>query len=130
MKRKHKEQLFFLIIALLWAYLIFYLSSVPNLSSGLSGMYDFVLRKMAHVVVFMVLTYLIASSLAKDSRTYLLFVIIVVIFYAFIDEFHQVYVTTRFGSPMDIMIDSIGVYLGIRIYQYKPPNKIFKKLFK
>jgi VanZ family protein len=129
-KRKYKEQIFFLIVAALWGYLIFYLSSVPDLASGLPSMYDFIFRKMAHVCVFMVLTYLIASSLDKDSRAYLLFVIVIVVFYAFVDEFHQTGVVNRHGSPIDIMVDSMGVYLGIRIYQYKPPSKLFKKFFK
>lgn len=130
MKRSDKEKFFFLVLAALWGALIFYLSSIPNLSSGLPSMYDFVLRKMAHVTVFMVFTYLVASSIAKNNRPYLFFVVIVGVLYAFVDEFHQTRVINRYGSPVDIIIDSIGVYLGIRIYQYKPPNKLLKKLFK
>ncbi|PLX24452.1 hypothetical protein C0580_05200 [Candidatus Parcubacteria bacterium] len=130
MKRSDKEKLFFLALAALWGGLIFYLSSIPNLSSGLPSMYDFVLRKMAHVTVFMVFTYLVASSLAKENRKYLLFVIIVGVLYAFVDELHQTGVVNRHGSPMDIVIDSFGVYLGVRIYQYKPPKKLLKKIFK
>jgi len=128
-KYEHKEQLFFLLLAALWGCLIFYLSSIPDLSSGLPSMYDFILRKMAHVSVFMILTYFLAGSLSKNSRPYLFFVIIVAVIYAFIDELHQADVITRHGSPVDIVIDSIGVYLGIRIYQYKPPSKILRKKF-
>jgi len=130
-KTSHKEQFFFLLLAALWGYLIFYLSSIPSLSSGLPGMYDFILRKLAHVAVFMVLTYFVASSLSKQNRIYLLFVIVIAVTYAFVDELHQMEVTNRHGSPVDIIIDSFGVYLGVRIYQYLPPKKLLKiKLFK
>lgn len=38
------------------------------------------------------------------------------VFYAVSDEFHQVFVFGRGPSPVDVMIDSIGIfgYLGIR----------------
>ena len=110
--------------------LIFYLSSTPNLSSGLPSTYDLILRKTAHVVVFMVLTYLIASSFDSHNRRYLLFVIVVAVVYAFIDELHQVFVVTRSGNPTDIIIDSVGVYFGIWLYKHQPPNKLFKKFIK
>jgi len=129
-KNKHKQQIFFFILAILWGILIFYLSSTPDLSSGLPSVYDLVLRKIAHIFVFMILTYLIASSFDKHSRPYLLFVIIAAVAYAFVDELHQVFVETRSGNPKDIIIDSVGVYFGIWLYKHRPPNILFKKFIK
>ena len=39
--KDNKKQLIYLILAILWGYLIFYLSSIPNLASGFSFYYDF-----------------------------------------------------------------------------------------
>lgn len=123
---KQKRQLLFLLLAALWGYLIFYLSGTPDLASGLPYKYDFVLRKLAHIFVFFVLTYLVAASLDSQARNYLLFVIVAAIVYALVDEIHQSYVAGRVGSGRDILVDSIGVYFGIWLYKVKPPGKLFK----
>jgi len=125
---KQKNQLLFLLLAALWGYLIFYLSATPDLSSGLPYKYDFVLRKLAHIFVFTILTYLVASSMDSQHRAYLLFVIIAAIVYAFVDELHQTFVPGRVGSGRDILVDSIGVYLGIWLYKVRPPYKFFKSI--
>lgn len=124
--RKQKRQLLFLLLAALWGYLIFYLSGTPDLATDLPRNYDFILRKLAHIFVFLVLTYLVASSLDSQQRYYLLFVIIAAIAYAFTDELHQTFVHGRVGSGRDILVDSIGVYFGIWLYKVYPPGKLFK----
>jgi VanZ family protein len=123
--KKHKRQIIFLVLAALWGMLIFYLSSQPDLASGFPPKYDFVLRKLAHMFVFGVLTYLIAGSLERDQRPYLLFVIIAALVYALIDEVHQSFIPGRYGTPRDILIDSIGVYFGVWFYKHFPPHKLF-----
>jgi len=124
--KKQKKQLLFLLLAALWGYFIFYLSDTPDLASNLPYRYDFILRKLAHVFVFMVLTYLVAASLDSKQRHYLLFVIIVAIAYAFIDELHQTFVQGRVGSSRDVLVDSVGVFLGVLLYKTKSPDKLLK----
>lgn len=126
LSNKQKRQIIFLVLAALWGFLIYYLSDTPNLASGLPYKYDFVLRKLAHIFVFFVLTYLVAASMDSHQRSYLLFVIIAAIAYAVIDELHQTFVSGRVGSPRDIFVDSIGVYLGIWLYKFRPPDKLLK----
>lgn len=125
---KQKKQLLFLLLAALWGYLIFYLSNTPDLVSGLPYQYDFILRKLAHIFVFFVLTYLIASSLDSQERYYLLFVIVAAIVYALVDEVHQSFIRGRVGSGRDILVDSIGVYFGVWLYKVNPPHKFFKSI--
>lgn len=115
----------FLLLAALWGGFIFYLSAQPDLKSGFPPSYDFILRKLAHMFVFGILTYLIAGSLEKDQRPYLLFVVVAALTYALIDELHQSFVPGRYGSPKDILIDSVGVYFGVWAYKHLPPHKIF-----
>lgn len=128
LSKQHKKQLIFLLLAALWGYLIYYLSDTPDLASGLPRSYDFVFRKLAHVFVFFVLTYLVAASFDKQDRPYLLFVIVAAIAYSLVDEIHQAFVRGRVASHHDIWIDAVGVYLGIWLYKIKPPNKLFRNV--
>jgi hypothetical protein len=49
-----KKTLYYWIPLLLWCYLIFYLSGIPNLKTDL-GTIDFVFRKIAHMTEYAVL---------------------------------------------------------------------------
>lgn len=111
-----QTRLLYLLATILWAGLIFYLSSIPDLRSGLPTLQDLILRKLAHVFVFFIFTYLLAHSLNSTQRPYLLFVIMAAVLYAFIDEFHQLNVVGRQGSSTDILVDSVGIFLAIVIY--------------
>ncbi len=113
----------FFILAIIWAAMIYYFSSIPDLRSNFSGIVDLVLRKIAHIFVYMVLTYLLAKAMPKHTRIYVLIVIVAAICYAWSDEFHQLSVLGRSGSPRDILIDAIGVFFGILVYRWFKNNK-------
>lgn len=111
-----QTRLLYLLATILWAGLIFYLSSIPDLRSGLPTWQDLILRKAAHIFVFFMFAYLLANSLNSTQRHYLLFVVMASVLYAFIDELHQLSVIGRQGSSTDILLDSVGVFLAILIY--------------
>ena len=95
----------------LWAALIFVLSSIPMLSSGLEG-WDFWLRKAAHVVEFAILGALLWRALRRDLLS-----IALGIAYAASDEFHQTFVRGREGSVRDLAVDAVGVVLGVVVWR-------------
>ena len=117
-----KARILYLIATVIWAGLIFYLSSIPELSSGLETWQDLILRKLAHVAVYLVLAYLLAKSFNSVKRPLLLFVVIVCVAYAWIDEFHQIYVFGRMGAAQDVLIDTVGVFAGIWLYLKRQKN--------
>lgn len=117
LNKKTKAQIVYFLLAILWGSLIFYLSNQPDLSSGLPTIYDFILRKVAHVTVFAILAYFVASIFMKTSRPYLIFVIFASIAYALTDEIHQLSVHGRSGNARDILIDSAGVAIGIYFFE-------------
>lgn len=117
-----QTRLLYLLATILWAGMIFYLSAIPDLNSGLPTWQDLILRKVAHIFVFFMFAYLLAHSLNSTQRPYLLFVVMAAILYAFIDEAHQLNVVGRQGSPTDILIDSVGVFLAVFIYIKKQKN--------
>jgi VanZ family protein len=95
-----------------WAALIFALSSVPSLSTGL-GTWDLLLRKAAHVAEFAVLAALLARALG--SASWLAFTLAVA--YAVSDEIHQHFVRGRNADALDVGIDTVGVIVGLYAYR-------------
>ena len=92
---------------LLWAAMIFVLSSIPDLSTGL-GAWDTLARKVLHVAEFAVLGGLCLRAVGRPLAAGVL-----ASFYAALDEVHQSFVAGRAGSPLDWAIDTLGVVLGI-----------------
>lgn len=94
--------------------LIFFLSAQPDLSSGLGG-WDLVLRKCAHMTEYALLTFLWWRALATITHheRALMAAGAIAIAYSATDEFHQSFVTGRHGTPVDVLIDSVGVAIAV-----------------
>ncbi len=96
---------------LLWAALIFALSSIPDLGTGL-GTWDLVLRKTAHAAEFAVLGALLLRALREEIPA-----LAIGIAYAASDEVHQHFVRGRTGAPLDVVIDAVGVAVGVTVWR-------------
>jgi VanZ family protein len=94
-----------------WAALIFVLSSIPSLSTGL-GTWDLVLRKAAHVTEYAILGALLVRALGRPAVATAL-----AIGYAATDELHQHFVPGRAGTAVDVAVDAVGVLLGVVLYR-------------
>ncbi len=95
----------------LWAAVIFAFSSVPDLGTGL-GTWDLVLRKIAHAGEFAVLGALLLRALGDELPA-----VGVGVAYAASDELHQHFVEGRVGAPLDVVIDSVGIAIGVLLYR-------------
>jgi hypothetical protein len=95
--------------AVAWAALIFTLSSVPDLGTGLGG-WDLVLRKLAHAAEYAILGVLLLRALEHAWGAFWLTTA-----YAVTDEIHQMFVPGRLGSPLDVAIDAAGAAVGIAL---------------
>ena len=125
-----------LILLIAWSLLIFCFSSDNGIeSSSLSGKVTDVvidvlslkpnekqketihtfIRKTAHFTEYFILGVLIVNCLInfKISKYYLLYAILIGVIYAISDEIHQVFVSGRVGSPVDVLIDSCGVITSV-----------------
>lgn len=94
-----------------WAAVIFALSSIPHLGTGL-GLWDLVLRKCAHATEYAILGALLLRALDRVVPAALL-----AIAYAASDELHQHFVRGRHASPVDVAIDAAGVLVGITLLE-------------
>ena len=88
--------------------LIFFLSAQPDLSSGL-GAWDTILRKLAHMAEYGLLWFLWWRALGHGNPA---IAAAIAIGYAITDELHQTTVQGRHGSPLDVLIDSVGIALA------------------
>jgi VanZ family protein len=92
-----------------WAALIFTLSSIPDLGTGLGG-WDLVLRKIAHAAEYAVLGALLSRALGRELPA-----VAIGIAYAVTDEVHQAFVSGRHGAPVDVLVDAVGVLVGVYV---------------
>ncbi len=93
----------------LWAGLIFGLSSIPDLGTGLGG-WDLALRKIAHAAEYAVLGALLLRALGRELTA-----VAIGIAYAVTDEVHQAFVPGRHGAALDVVIDAVGVLVGVYV---------------
>ncbi len=95
-----------------WAGLIFFLSGVPDLGTGW-GIWDFLLRKAAHLAEYAVLALLLVRAFRRTRpawvpREVLAWGLGLAVFYAVTDEFHQAFVPGRGPSVADVLLDALG----------------------
>jgi VanZ family protein len=96
---------------IVWAAVIFALSSIPSLSTGL-GTWDTILRKGAHVTEYAILGALLLRAFGREPLA-----LAAGIAYAATDELHQHFVRGRHGAPLDVLIDAAGVAAGLYFYR-------------
>ena len=90
-----------------WAALIFAVSSIPSLGTGL-GTWDLVLRKLAHMTEYAILGALLLRAIRRPGVSLALAAL-----YAASDEVHQHFVEGRHAAPLDVAIDTVGALAGI-----------------
>ncbi|MBU1998366.1 MAG: VanZ family protein [Candidatus Omnitrophota bacterium] len=101
-----------------WCWLIFYLSGTPSLETPW-GVWDFILRKIAHILEYYILAWLIYRAFKGtfvSSWINLYFWPGALSFlYAVSDEIHQYFVPTRGPSAEDVLIDCFGIIIFFMI---------------
>jgi VanZ family protein len=94
----------------LWAAVIFAFSSIPSLSSGL-GTWDLILRKIAHLSEYAILGALLLRAIQRPAVA-----ILAGALYAVTDEVHQHFVRGRHAAWYDVLIDTVGVTIGVLVW--------------
>ena len=94
----------------LMAAVIFAFSSIPSLGTGL-GTWDTVLRKLAHLTEYAVLGALLVRALRRPQLA-----VLVGGLYAVSDEVHQHFVRGRHAAWYDVVIDTVGVTIGVVVW--------------
>jgi VanZ family protein len=94
-----------------WAATIFTVSSIPNLSTA-AGLLGDVLSYGAHAAEYTIFGALLLRAL--DAR---LLALGAGIAYAITDEIHQSFVPGRQASAIDLVVDALGLVVGIALLE-------------
>jgi len=148
----NKKRIIFGILTCIWCYVIFSFSHSSGESSGslslkithwilsvVYPMYDqknlpivdifhFIIRKGAHMTEYAILYFLtqqLSSTFNIKLKWSFLYPLFFCVGYAFLDEFHQLFIQGRAGKIMDVFIDSCGAVLmmGVMYLFYKYRTK-------
>ncbi len=92
---------------LIWAYVIFLLSSIPSVKVSDFFFWDYLSKKAAHVGVYAILYTLIYRATNNFITAFIL-----TFLYCLSDEFHQSFVPGRTASPLDLGFDISGANIA------------------
>ncbi len=146
----HRVAMIRYVWAILWMGLIFFFSTdigsfsntfyyfepilrflFPHMTHSTLFLVHLLVRKLAHVTEYAILSYLWFRALSQGRRNWsprwALWALGLSISYALLDEYHQTFVPSRTASLMDVGIDSMGalmtqVYLFITLQQPPPES--------
>lgn len=116
------------IITVLIAIEIFVFSSIPGGISGTGGIIR--ISIIYHLVVFFLFNFFLLMSIKGNKNIkpiYIIITLIVSILYAFLDEFHQIFVPFRNPSIQDILTDTAGIFLSTILIFYFNKKKSSSK---
>ena len=68
--------------------------------------------KLIHLVEYFILGVLLMKSMKNISTKMLIYVIPFGIFFGIMDEYLQSFILGRFSSSLDVLADTIGVFIG------------------
>lgn len=102
-----------------WMALIFYFSHQPTGSLPSYGVWDLFVKKGAHMVAYAVL-----AILARHAGLGFAPAAALAALYAASDEFHQSFIPGRNGTVADVLIDLVGVALGLFLYSWLARHRL------
>ena len=148
----NKKKIIAWLLFIFWLLLIFFFSQQNGVgSSSLSNGFlaeieklihiplnndvvRFIIRKLAHFTEYFILA-ILTCNLVKEyftlnKKQYIL-IMLFCIFYAFSDEFHQLFISGRSGQIKDVLIDSSGSLVGLICYYFiKNKKRKIEMIFK
>lgn len=130
MPRKILAQLSLWLPPILWALMIYKLSTGSIPKASLSFWTDFTIKKFGHILLFGTLALLVYRGLigeGMDRKKSAILAVVISILYGISDEYHQMFTQGREARIRDIFIDGIGAGLIIFVI-YRFVSKLPKKI--
>ena len=136
--KQNKKRIITLVLIIAWMIIVFYLSNQSGDSSGILSQkltgkiikiqnlksinqesffqIDELIRKIAHFILYALgglLIYIHVKTYNLEENSKVILTQIIGTTYALTDEFHQLLIPGRSGEVRDILIDSLGIAIGI-----------------
>lgn len=100
-----------------WAGFIFYISSLSQVTPAYGGLFEYIITYGGHFTEYLVLAFLVRRALVKTTSMvyyqYALWSLLIAVFYAITDEWHQSFVPSRDASIVDVAFDSLGSVVAV-----------------
>ena len=112
-----------IILTILIAVEIFYFSSIPGGRVETGGIR--IIPILYHFLVFFLFNFFLLLSIIGDKKIkikYMVIALMISIIYAFLDEFHQIFVAFRNPSIQDVLTDTAGIFSSVALYLYSKRN--------
>jgi VanZ family protein len=113
-----KERVFYLIVTVVMAIIIFLVSSISSFPIVETKGFD--LSIIYHFGVFFMFTLFLSLTLINkklDKKT-ILIILLISLAYSLSDEFHQLFVIGRFADIKDVTIDFIGSICSVILIKF------------
>ncbi len=106
-KKTSKQSVFFGIMAILVAIVIFLFSNIPI---NIESKHQNILSMVYHFGIFFMFTFFLSLALKsnKFDKKIIVIIILVSIIYAISDEIHQLFVLGRVADTQDVLVDMAG----------------------
>jgi len=101
---------------ILWMLVIFSFSSFPTTKTSQIYWQDFVVKKLAHITEYAILTILLYRALINSNvnkKKAAILSIILAVLYGASDEFHQSFTPGREPRIRDVLFDAFGSILSV-----------------
>lgn len=109
-----------IILTVLIAFEIFYISSIPGSQVTRTGI-SIDITILYHFIVFFLFSFFLLTSIKGSHKIkvkHIIIVLAVSIAYALLDELHQMFVPLRVADIFDILTDMAGILLATLLYVY------------
>lgn len=102
------RKLFWWLVTLTWASLIFYLTSIPNFKVTDDSLLSFLISNGGHFIFFGIQAILLSATLSQYSILNSFASVLPVSLYGALDELHQLSVPGRSADLTDWLLDTLG----------------------
>ena len=107
------------ILPVLWASLIFFVSSIPSVKVTDDTLFQQILNYGGHFTEYAVLTLLLIKPLKSIGKLSQRNLFLLPFIYSLSDELHQFFVPGRMADLKDILVDMLGIVTIIWIVKRK-----------
>ena len=101
-----------------WMVTIFLVSNQPSTDLPNFGLLDLLVKKVGHFTAYAILAWLWQRAWKPGTASWP-WALGITILFAISDEFHQTFISGRFGSLADVLIDTSGALTALLIAHYQ-----------
>ena len=109
----------FAVLTVAWIAVIYWLSSMPDLSTVEEARWLSIASNLAHIPLYGVLTFFVLKTFSVPAPTWNVYALgfVLAAVYGVLDEWHQSFVPGRVGSSADVMVD-VSSACGVLVAYY------------